>query len=88
LYGFVSLHEGEPLSFSDNGKLVISFKKGYSFHKERLEEQKNKAAVEEVISEVLGKPVKIECRIDGNQKESKHQVTIDAVREIFEGELV
>lgn len=88
LYGYVSLHEGEPCEFNAGKKLVISFRKGYAFHKERLEEQKNKEAAENVISQVMGRPVKIECRILDEAKNAKAQITIDAVKEIFEGEVV
>lgn len=88
LFGYVSLHEGEPTELTDAGKLVISFRKGYAFHKDRLEEPKNKLAVEEIIKEVLGKSIMIDCRVSDGLVSSKPQITVDAVREIFEGELM
>ncbi len=89
LYGYVSLHEGEPSEISDKGKLVISFRKGYAFHKDRLEEAKNKQSVEDIIKEVLGKPISIDCQVlDGQKAISNPQITVDAVRDIFEGEMM
>lgn len=88
LYGYVSLHEGTPLEVGGNGKLSIVFRKGYAFHKDRLEEAKNKQAVEEVIKEVLKRDVKIECMVSDNTKFNEGKITADAVKEIFEGELI
>jgi len=61
IYGYVSLQEGEPLEINEQGKLVIGFRRGFSFHKERLEETKNKEALEDSIREVMGKKIKVEC---------------------------
>lgn len=88
LYGYVSLHEGEPAELGASGKLVILFRKGYAFHKDRLEEPKNKQVVEDIIKEVVGKDIKIDCRISDGNNSSKPQITVDAVKEIFEGELM
>lgn len=88
LYGFVSLHEGDPVQISESGKLVISFRKGYSFHKDRLEDIKNKQVVEDTIKEITGKDIKIECVVDVGLRQNKPQVTVDAVKNMFEGEFV
>lgn len=86
LYGFVSLHDGEPLELNGNGKLVIGFKKGYSFHKDRLEEAKNKESLEESIREVLGHKVPIECVISDQPKAPG--ISVKAVADFFEGKVV
>ncbi|MFA4843932.1 MAG: DNA polymerase III subunit gamma/tau [Candidatus Margulisiibacteriota bacterium] len=86
LYGFVSLHEGEPLELNGKGKLVIGFKKGYSFHKDRLEEAKNKESLEESIREVLGHKVPIECVISDQPKAPG--ISVKAVADFFEGKVV
>lgn len=88
LYGYVSLHEGDPILVNDAGRLVISFRKGYAFHKDRLEEARNKQAVEDIMAQILGHVVKIECKILDDSQTGKPQISVDAVREIFEGELV
>ncbi|MBU0767422.1 hypothetical protein KKF55_06655, partial [Patescibacteria group bacterium] len=87
LFGFVSLHEGQPLRVNEKGKLVIAFKKGYAFHKERLEEAKNKQAVEEALAEVTGEEVRIECVV-GEVEDPGPKVSVETVKEIFEGELI
>ena len=87
IYGFVSLHEGEPIELSDKGKLVIGFRKGYSFHKERMEETKNKEALEESIREVLGQKIPVECVIsDGGSRAPS--LSVKAVADFFEGKVV
>jgi len=87
LYGYVSLHEGQVLEINGKGKLVIGFRKGFSFHKDRLEEQKNKDIVEAVIREMIGEDIKVEPVVDVKGSGAP-AVSAEAVRDIFEGELV
>ena len=86
IYGFVSLHEGEPLAISEKGKLVIGFRKGYSFHKDRLEEEKNKEALEESIREIIGQKVMVECQVVDRPKEPT--LSIKSVADFFDGRVV
>ncbi|MFA4967640.1 MAG: DNA polymerase III subunit gamma/tau [Candidatus Margulisiibacteriota bacterium] len=88
LYGYVSLHEGEPVEINEKGKLVIGFRKGYAFHKDRLEEAKNKSAVEAAIKEMTGEDILIEGAVFEQKLGASPQVSVDAVREIFEGEVL
>jgi len=88
LYGYVSLHEGEPVEINAKGKLVIGFRKGYGFHKDRLEEKKNKDTVEAAIADLTGENILIEGQVLDQKSGLKPQVSVDVVREIFEGELV
>lgn len=86
IFGYVSLHEGEPLEVNDKGKLVISFRRGYAFHKERLEEVKNKLSVEDAIQEITGEKVPIECLISDSKKEPA--LSAHTVAEFFEGRVL
>lgn len=52
----------------------------YKFHKERLEEHRNRQVVEKGLEKVLDSYVKIKCRL-GKKKENLY----DAAKEIFEG---
>jgi DNA polymerase-3 subunit gamma/tau len=88
LYGYVSLHEGEPVEINSKGKLVIGFRKGYGFHKDRLEEKKNKDAVELAIKESTGENILIEGQVLDQKSGIKQQVSVEVVKEIFEGELI
>jgi DNA polymerase-3 subunit gamma/tau len=48
--------------------LYIGFKKGYKFHKERLEEKPNRDIVEGVVKEIFGKSLDIQfIFLDDNQ---------------------
>jgi DNA polymerase-3 subunit gamma/tau len=86
IFGYVSLHEGEPAEVNAQGKLVINFKRGYAFHKERLEEQKNKQDVEEAIREVLGEKLLIECVVSDGAKEPS--MSAKTVADFFEGRVL
>jgi len=95
LFGYVSLHEGVPLKLSQSGKLIIGFKKGFSFHKERLEEQANKSAVESSFSEVLGQKIEIECIVTDDipdqtakKASANNEVSVDSVKSMFSGKIV
>ncbi|MEE8638397.1 MAG: DNA polymerase III subunit gamma/tau [Candidatus Margulisiibacteriota bacterium] len=86
VFGYVSLHEGEPLEVNGKGKLVIAFRRGYAFHKERLEEMKNRQAVEETLREVTGEKIPIECVISEGKKEPA--LSARTVAEFFEGRVI
>jgi DNA polymerase-3 subunit gamma/tau len=86
IYGYVSLHEGEPMEFNDKRKLVIGFRKGYAFHKERLEEKKNKDALEESIREIIGQKIFIECVIGDGERPPA--ISASAAADFFEGKVV
>ncbi len=87
IFGYVSLHEGEPKEVNGSGKLVIVFKKGYAFHKDRLEERKNKTAVEETVQQYVGERVPIECIVDENGKK-KPTLSAHSVADFFEGRVL
>jgi DNA polymerase-3 subunit gamma/tau len=86
IFGYVSLHEGEPAGINEKGKLVITFQRGYAFHKERLEEMRNKMSVEESVREVTGEKISIECVISNGRKDPS--LSAKAVAEFFEGRVL
>lgn len=88
LYGYVSLHEGQLLELNDKGKLIIGFRKGYAFHKERLAEEKNKDIIEQVIAELTGEKVRVEGVVEGAAPVGTGAISVDVVKDLFEGELV
>jgi DNA polymerase-3 subunit gamma/tau len=53
------LSQGKLLGAKDNC-IFIGFKKGFRFHKERMEEKANRQIVEEVVRELLKKDVQLE----------------------------
>ncbi|MFH1683299.1 MAG: DNA polymerase III subunit gamma/tau [Candidatus Margulisiibacteriota bacterium] len=86
IFGYVSLHEGEPVEINGNGRLVIAFRRGYAFHKERLEDIKNKQAVEEAVREIAGEMIPIECIVAEGRVETG--ISAKAVAEFFEGRVL
>jgi DNA polymerase-3 subunit gamma/tau len=62
----------------ENNKLIIGFDKEYTFHKESLEKKNNKIILQELIKEVTGRLLTIECIINDNGKE-------DSILEVEQG---
>lgn len=61
------LSQGKLLGAKDD-IVYIGFKKGYKFHKERMEEKPNKQILEDVLKEILGREIEIQfILLDGEQ---------------------
>jgi len=87
VFAYVSLSEGMPDLIGDN-KLAIKFKKGFSFHKDRLEERNNKSAVEEAIKEILGRNVTVVGTTDYSDSPDVETDPIENIAKIFNGKKV
>lgn len=92
-FGYVSLHEAEPLEMDKNGRLIISFKKGYTFHKSRIEDPKNRTLLEECVSGITGKDISISCimseiNASANKTEVPAAVSVADIEELFDGRVV
>ncbi|MBO8159983.1 DNA polymerase III subunit gamma/tau [Thermosyntropha sp.] len=53
------LSQGKLIGIKDD-VIYIGFKKGYKFHKERMEEKGNREILEEVLEKIFGKPLEIQ----------------------------
>jgi DNA polymerase III subunit gamma/tau len=64
----------------------------YKFHKERLDTEKSRSIVEEVASQLLGKPVKLKCILGEKKKspsiEEQDNDIMEIASEIFNGKLI
>jgi DNA polymerase-3 subunit gamma/tau len=85
VFAYISLHEGEPFQI-DGGKLVVKFKKGFAFHKGRLEEAPAKSAVEEAVKNVSGRDIKLECVIENAAPVP--DASASKVAELFGGQVI
>ena len=56
-------------NFSDPSKLVLGF--GFAFHQKRIADSKNRQIIGNIMLEITGKPVKIECILDKDAKPLK-----------------
>ncbi|MCX5748781.1 MAG: DNA polymerase III subunit gamma/tau [Candidatus Saganbacteria bacterium] len=92
VFGYVSLCEAEVSSLDGKGRVVLKFKKGYSFHKARIEEQANKTNVEEAIGEITGKKISVICVMGEEDKKTSERpvapVSADDIIEMFDGKTV
>ena len=74
-----------PLKIEDGNLILEVF---YKFHKEKLEQSKNRNILEKVVSEILGAPTKIRCILREKMGEDKDFDTIEkSALEVFNGEL-
>lgn len=64
LFSFLRINK--PISVKDN---VIQLGVSYAFHKERINEAKNKETLEKIIEEILGTKMRIECVIIDRKEE-------------------
>ena len=84
------LKSSRPLKFEDGSLTLEVF---YKFHKERLEQSRNRNILEKVVSEVLGAPTKIRCILGKktSEPESGSRENFDTVEksalDVFNGEL-
>ncbi len=85
VFAFISLHEGDPFRL-DDGKLIVRFKKGFAFHKGRLEEDSARSVAEEAVKKVSGKDIKLECIID-NTASAPEEIS-SKVAELFSGQVI
>ncbi len=83
------LRAARPIKM-DNGFLILEV--FYRFHKERLDTEKCRSIVEEVASQLLGKPIKLKCILGEKKKEVLPQEPendiMEVASEIFNGKLV
>jgi DNA polymerase III gamma/tau subunit len=88
-FAYISLHEGQPYNL-ENDRLIIKFKKGFAFHKARLEENVSKSIVENALKHVLNKDIKIESVIESapERTTSSPEVSATKVAELFGGQIV
>lgn len=90
LFGFVSLQEADPDQIDGSGFLVLKFKKGYSFHRSRIEQKTNKEAVELCIKEIVNLDVPIKCILSDlePEKPTSKIVSAEDIVDIFDGRIV
>jgi hypothetical protein len=79
------LRAARPMDF-DGDNLNIGVY--YQFHKERLEDNQNRMFLEDILGEVFGFPVKINCSVTGKPKgpvltDAKDEDIIKVAEEIF-----
>jgi DNA polymerase-3 subunit gamma/tau len=53
----------EPIEIQED-VLILAFKEGYTFHKEKIQEQDNKKLVEEELEKLLGVRLKVVCNLE------------------------
>ena len=76
----------EPAAIIDR---VVTLGFYYEFHKERISEEKSRTVVEEALSELLGRPLRVKCAlIGGDRKEKEEQSEAKRRNELLNTPLV
>ena len=78
------LKASQPKSL-ENDTIYLSFL--YNFHKDKINEPKNREIVERSIAEVIGKSYRIKCQFDP-KTQAKNDKNLEAALEVFGGEIV
>ncbi len=86
------LKEASLVSIGD-ADLTIDFEPRFNWHREQVQESRNKRAIEDELSEIVGKPMELRIKVndssqDGNSEESVPTSTIDMLRDAKEDESV
>jgi DNA polymerase III subunit gamma/tau len=71
---------------TEGNVLVLAFP--YKFHKERLEEPKNKRFVEELLTKIYGREMELRCELEGGGYHNKQVEDPDTAASILGGEVV
>ncbi len=79
------LFQGNLLGIKEN-TMLIGYKKGYKFHKERMEEQANREILETVIKEILDKDMEIQFIF--MEDEQYNDIVVKKAIEIFGEEVI
>jgi DNA polymerase-3 subunit gamma/tau len=77
------LQSGEPAQLNENS-LIVTFPKEKAFERGQVEDNKNKRLLEDLLNDLLGHPVRIEC--DWNARSEKS--VVEKAQEIFEAEVI
>jgi len=73
-------------SLSEDGTLKISVP--YSFHKDKLEENKTKKMIEKCLEEILYEKIFIYCEVTGNDAVSSADAELSNLAADFGGEVM
>lgn len=60
----------------------------YSLHKEKLEEPKNRQAIEAALAELFSEKIRIVCEVTSTQETTNHDQDLDSLAVAFGGEIV
>jgi DNA polymerase-3 subunit gamma/tau len=71
VHAFLTVSEPKEIR---EGVLILAFKEGYTFHKEKIEEQDNRELIEEELDKCLGVRLKVVCNIEGDTKKTDDPV--------------
>ena len=81
------LSQGKLLGFKDN-IISIGFKKGYKFHKEKMEEKANREILEKVVSNIAGREVQVKFVFLDEEQNNDNDIVVKKAVEYFGEEIV
>jgi DNA polymerase-3 subunit gamma/tau len=81
------LTESEPSKLEDQC-LVLYFKKGYTFHKEKVENQENRKMVEKALENVMGYTLHVVCQMEGEAQTEEKENPVQKVMDFFGSDIV
>lgn len=76
------LTECEPGRIKDN-ELVLVFKSGYTFHKEKIEEHENRKLIENLLEKVYELPLRMRCALEDEEGAGKEDDPVQKAVQLF-----
>jgi len=76
------LTECEPCEFTDK-KLVLLFKSGYTFHKEKIEATENRKMIEGILEKLCGEKIQYICVLEEEDKRSEPHDPVKKALNLF-----
>jgi DNA polymerase III subunit gamma/tau len=84
------LQEGSPVAFNGE-KITVGFSGGFEFHKETLENDEYRKVIDQIFTEQLKQPIRVEYTVIGDMKQQHHEEDeplVKSVLETFRGRIV
>ncbi|MEL1134872.1 DNA polymerase III subunit gamma/tau [Desulfitobacterium sp. THU1] len=81
------LMEGKPVELDGNG-LVIVFKDGLSFHRDKVNQKENRETIEQVLKSMFGSPLTLQCVLEGEYGKGESAANPEAVDDSIENPLL
>ena len=73
--------EGKPVEL-DGDSLVIVFKEGLSFHRDKVNQKENRETIEEVLQSILGKAFRLQSLLENEYgKDPKDSEQVEKTKE-------
>lgn len=80
VHAFMTVSEPQEIM---GDQLIITFKSGYTFHKEKVEDPENRRIIEGIMEKILGVKLRLVCQIEETEKAADLEDPVKKAYDIF-----